>query len=82
MSVQAAASKELRAEGTEAQSRMLTVSIAVPPLAWQLLTPQLFSLLAQHEVNTFPCLQPLKKLDLYAVCDSNCLPRCCHASFL
>ena len=77
MYLQAAASEELSAEAPEAQSRMLRASMAVPPLAWQPLTPQLFSLLAQDKVNTISPPRPLKGLTRMLCVIRKCLLRGC-----
>ena len=49
---QAAASGEADGASPEEQRSLRSAALAVPPLAWQQLTPQLFSLLAQGQVGT------------------------------
>lgn len=77
LSMYVQASEELSAEAPETQSRMLRAAMAVPPLAWQPLTPQLFSRLAQDKVITFPSPRPLKGLTCMLCVIRKCLSRGC-----
>ena len=57
---QVAASEEADGASPEEQRLLRSAALAVPPLAWQQLTPQLFSLLAQGQVGT--TLAPSRRL--------------------
>lgn len=53
-SAQVAASEEGSAASPQLQRSLHKAAMAVPPLAWQALTPQLFTLLVQDRVSVSP----------------------------